>query len=125
MPFSLVTPTSITTASFLTSFLPINSFDPVATTKISAFLVKSVKLVVLEWHTVTVAFSFKNKLTKGLPTNLDLPTIHTFLPSISTSYYLSSLIIPAAVHGTIPSLLLVNLPTLISFNPSTSLLLVI
>ena len=87
----------------------------------SAFLVTLAKSFVFEWQTVTVAFSFKQRPIKGLPTKLLRPTITTCLPVNSTLYSFNNVIIPFGVQETSEALLVNNFPAFNSVRPSISL----
>ena len=57
------------------------NFDfPMAAIKMSALFVCSFKSLVFEWHTVTVAFLFKQHCINGFPTILLLPIITSSFP---------------------------------------------
>ena len=72
-------PTSIIITSFFISLDFIKLGIPTATINISALFVYSFIFKVSEWHKVTLALLFINKLYKGLPTISLLPIITIFL----------------------------------------------
>ena len=82
----LFIPTSITVAPSFTISSVTNFAFPIAAINISACLVISFKFLVFEWHTVTVAFLFKQHCINGFPTILLLPIITVFAPSVGILY---------------------------------------
>ena len=93
---------------------------PMATIKMSAFLVISLKFLVLECVIVTVASRLSKASAKGLPTILLLPIMTTFLPLISIFLYSNNFIIPYGVADINFSSLLAKYPKLDIPKPSTS-----
>ena len=75
---------------------------------------------VLEWATVTVAFSLIIIMAIGFPTILLLPTITHSLPSVSIPLLLMSSMIPAGVQDLKPGRPMLSAPTLWGWKPSTS-----
>lgn len=62
----------------------------------------SLKFLVLEWQTVTVACSHFNSSATGVPTIRLRPKTTTFFPTMGTPVLLMSSTQPAGVHGTKP-----------------------
>ena len=98
----------------------INLGFPIAEINISALFVCSDKLLVFEWHTVTVAFFCSIHWISGLPTMLLLPTTTQFLPEISTLLLFNNSMTPAGVQETKPGNPAHNAPTFWGWKPSTS-----
>lgn len=81
MPSIKVFPTSITMDSSLTISRVISQGTPAATMTISAFLVFSLKFIVVLLQVVTVAPALISMSVMGFPTILDRPMTVTFFPT--------------------------------------------
>ena len=117
---SRFTPTSMTTAPSATISAVTNFGRPMATTRISAWRVTSVRLRVRLWVIVTVAFSSSSSFETGRPTMLLRPMTTARFPSMVTPAVLSILMMPFGVQGSVQGCFCHRAATLSGWNPSTS-----
>eukprot|EP01139_Manchomonas_bermudensis_P024945 Amastigsp_a843951_62.p2 type:complete len:183 gc:universal Amastigsp_a843951_62:206-754(+) len=114
--------TSMTTTPGRSQSPRTSSAWPTAAIRMSAFCTSSLRFAVLEWHTVTVAFSRRRHRAAGMPTMFDRPSTTACLPSIVTPERRSSSMHPLGVHATASGFRprIASEPMFCGWNPSTS-----